>query len=54
MELTNPESGLPSRPSRSSSRARPVDNIIFISILSGKLPADQQPRARRIGLLVGW
>ena len=28
-----------------------VDNIIFISILSGKLPADQQPRARRVGLL---
>ena len=28
-----------------------IDNIIFISILSGKLPADQQPRARRIGLL---
>ena len=28
-----------------------VDNIIFISILSGKLPAEQQPRARRIGLL---
>jgi predicted tellurium resistance membrane protein TerC len=28
-----------------------VDNIIFISILSGKLPAGQQPRARRIGLL---
>jgi predicted tellurium resistance membrane protein TerC len=28
-----------------------VDNIIFISILSGKLPARQQPRARRIGLL---
>jgi predicted tellurium resistance membrane protein TerC len=28
-----------------------VDNIIFISILSGKLPADQQVRARRIGLL---
>ena len=28
-----------------------VDNIIFISILSGKLPADQQPRARRIGLM---
>jgi predicted tellurium resistance membrane protein TerC len=28
-----------------------VDNIIFISILSGKLPADQQPRARRAGLL---
>src|SRR3712207_2775354 len=28
-----------------------VDNIIFISILSGKLPHDQQARARRIGLL---
>jgi predicted tellurium resistance membrane protein TerC len=28
-----------------------VDNIIFISILSGKLPPEQQPRARRLGLL---
>ena len=28
-----------------------VDNVIFISILSGKLPPDQQPRARRLGLL---
>jgi predicted tellurium resistance membrane protein TerC len=28
-----------------------VDNIIFISILSGKLPHEQQARARRIGLL---
>jgi predicted tellurium resistance membrane protein TerC len=28
-----------------------VDNVIFISILSGKLPEDQQKRARRIGLL---
>ena len=28
-----------------------VDNIIFISILSGKLLADQQPNARRLGLL---
>ncbi len=28
-----------------------VDNVIFISILSGKLPADQQPNARRAGLL---
>jgi len=27
-----------------------VDNIIFISILAGKLPPDQQPRARRLGL----
>lgn len=28
-----------------------VDNVIFISILSGKLPASQQNRARRAGLL---
>jgi predicted tellurium resistance membrane protein TerC len=28
-----------------------VDNVIFISIVSGKLPADQQHRARRLGLL---
>ncbi len=28
-----------------------VDNIIFISILSGKLPDEQQPKARRLGLL---
>jgi len=28
-----------------------VDNVIFISILSGKLPLEQQKRARRIGLL---
>jgi predicted tellurium resistance membrane protein TerC len=28
-----------------------VDNIIFISILSAKLPEHQQPRARKVGLL---
>jgi predicted tellurium resistance membrane protein TerC len=28
-----------------------VDNVIFISILSGKLPVDQQRRARRVGLI---
>jgi len=27
-----------------------IDNIIFISILAGKLPANQQARARRVGL----
>lgn len=27
-----------------------IDNIIFISILAGKLPAHQQSRARRVGL----
>jgi predicted tellurium resistance membrane protein TerC len=29
-----------------------IDNVIFISILSGKLPAEQQKRARFIGLLL--
>lgn len=27
-----------------------IDNIIFVSILTGKLPAHQQPRARTLGL----
>ena len=27
-----------------------IDNIVFISILAGKLPRDQQERARRVGL----
>ena len=27
-----------------------IDNVIFISILAGKLPPEQQPRARFIGL----
>ncbi len=28
-----------------------IDNIVFIAILSAKLPADQQSRARRVGLM---
>ena len=27
-----------------------IDNIIFISILAGRLPAAQRPKARRLGL----
>src|SRR3954469_19702179 len=27
-----------------------IDNIIFISILSGKLPSEDQPKARQLGL----
>jgi predicted tellurium resistance membrane protein TerC len=27
-----------------------IDNVVFISILAGKLPPDQQARARRLGL----
>ena len=30
-----------------------IDNIIFISILAGKLPGEQQKRARILGLLAG-
>jgi predicted tellurium resistance membrane protein TerC len=29
-----------------------IDNIVFISILAGKLPVEQQARARRLGLAV--
>jgi predicted tellurium resistance membrane protein TerC len=29
-----------------------IDNIVFISILTGKLPEAQRPKARRLGLLV--
>jgi predicted tellurium resistance membrane protein TerC len=29
-----------------------IDNIVFLSILVGKLPAERQARARRIGLLL--
>ncbi|MGH7719811.1 MAG: TerC family protein [Gemmatimonadaceae bacterium] len=28
-----------------------IDNIIFISILAGRLPREQQPRARKLGLM---
>ncbi len=29
-----------------------IDNIVFLSVLTGRLPAEQRPRARRIGLLL--
>lgn len=29
-----------------------IDNVIFITILAGQLPKDQQARARRLGLMV--
>ena len=29
-----------------------IDNVIFISILAGKLPAEQQDRARKLGLML--
>ena len=27
-----------------------IDNVIFLSIVSGRLPPEQQPRARTVGL----
>ena len=29
-----------------------IDNIVFIAILTSRLPVDQQPRARRLGLVL--
>lgn len=29
-----------------------IDNVIFIAIVAGRLPTNQQPRARRLGLMV--
>jgi predicted tellurium resistance membrane protein TerC len=29
-----------------------IDNLVFLSIVSGRLPEEQQPRARRIGLML--
>lgn len=31
-----------------------VDNLVFIAIITAKLPANQQPKARRIGLTLAW
>ena len=29
-----------------------IDNVVFLTILAGKLPAERQPRARRLGLVL--
>ena len=31
-----------------------IDNVIFISILAGKLPAAQQDKARKLGLMLAF
>jgi predicted tellurium resistance membrane protein TerC len=31
-----------------------IDNLVFISILSGRLPEHQQKSARRVGLMLAW
>ncbi len=50
--LTNPENWLALVTLTVLEIVLGIDNIIFISILVGKLPARQQPRARRLGLFL--
>ena len=50
--LTNPQSWIGLLTLAALEIVLGIDNIIFISILAGKLPADQQNRARQIGLLL--
>jgi predicted tellurium resistance membrane protein TerC len=48
--LTNPESWIALVTLTALEIVLGIDNIIFISILASKLPADQQARARQMGL----
>jgi predicted tellurium resistance membrane protein TerC len=50
--LTNPEMWIALLTLTSLEVILGIDNIIFISILAGKLPVAQQAKARRLGLLV--
>ncbi len=49
--LTNPEAWIGLAVLTTLEVVLGIDNIVFISILTGKLPPAQQPRARRTGLL---
>jgi predicted tellurium resistance membrane protein TerC len=50
--LTNPQTWIALVTLTSLEVVLGVDNVIFVSILAGKLPAAQQPRARRTGLFL--
>ena len=50
--LTNPQTWIALVTLTSLEVVLGVDNVIFISILAGKLPKDQQSRARRLGLFL--
>ncbi len=50
--ITNPESWIAFATLTMLEVVLGIDNIVFISILAGKLPPEQQARARRIGLAV--
>ena len=49
--ITDPESWVALLTLTSLEVVLGIDNIVFISILAGKLPQQEQPRARRVGLL---
>ena len=48
--ITNPESLVALLTLTALEIVLGVDNVIFLSILAGKLPPEERPRARRIGL----
>jgi predicted tellurium resistance membrane protein TerC len=48
--ITNPESLIALLTLTALEIVLGVDNVIFLSILAGKLPPEERPRARRIGL----
>ena len=50
--LTNPQTWIALVTLTSLEIVLGVDNVIFVSILAGKLPPAQQPRARRLGLFL--
>jgi len=50
--LTNPESWIALLTLTVLEIVLGIDNVIFISILAGKLPADRQGKARRLGLFL--
>jgi len=50
--LTNPEAWIAFATLTLLELVLGIDNVIFISILADKLPADQRERARRVGLFM--
>jgi len=50
--LTNPEIWIALATLTALEVVLGIDNVVFISILAGKLPAAQRDRARKIGLML--
>ena len=50
LELANPQTWIALVTLAALEIVLGIDNIVFISILAGKLPKDQEPKARRLGL----